>query len=328
MLKKVFREGNREAERAYRQVIQLMLQGLGADLVQGEPAVYQEFRAGIDRFSAAIGSAIEPDILVSSARELMKVVEKYGRSTTEFVHNQRAELHSMVSMLIETTIKVGAHSDVSVAKLREIAQALAQAGMASDIQHLGPQLSECLTTVLEETQRRKADSEVAIAKLEQDLGASRQQKALDTVTGLPGKKEAELALRSAVSSPGGKFVLIAVVSRVNAINARFGYTAGDRILSLCAKHFRSGLASSDQLYRWQGPAFLAILSRDKRIDQVRSEIRCFADASVQETVQLGSREVSIQVSTNWSITQPSPPYEALQRKIETFTAAQVPRDYA
>jgi len=49
---------------------------------------------------------------------------------------------------------------------------------------------------------------------------------------------------------------------------------------------------------------------------------------VQETVQLGNREVSIQVSTNWSITQPSPPYEALQRKIETFTAAQVPRDYA
>lgn len=328
MLKKVFREGNREAERAYREVIELILQGLGADLVQGEPAVYQEFRAGVGRFSEALGSEIKPDILVSSARELMKVVAKYGRSTTEFVHNQRAELRGMVAMLIDATIKAGAHSDASVAKLREIARALAQAGMASDIQYIRPQLSECLAAVLEETQRQKADSEVALAKLEQDLGASRQQKAVDSITGLPGKKEAELALRSAVTSPDGKFVLIAVVSRVNAINARFGYAAGDRILGLCAKHFRSGLGRSDELYRWQGPAFLAILSRDKRIDQVRSEIRSFADAPVQETVQLGSREVSIQVSTNWSITQPSPPYEALQRKIETFTAAQVPRDYA
>ncbi len=325
MLNKVFREGNREAEQAYRDVIGLILQVLGTTVVPGEPALYEEFRAGIGRFSATVESEIKPSDLVGGARELMKVVEKYGRSSAAFLQNRQGELHSMVSMLTETIIKIGSHSDLSVARLREIAKALPQAG---DIQNLKRQLSESLATVLEEVQQRKADSETAIAKLEQDLGASRQQKAMDTITGLPGKEEAELALRSAVTAPDGKFILIAVVSRLNAINARFGYAAGDRILSLCVEHFRSGLSSSDELYRWQGPAFLAILSRAKRIDQVRSEIRRFADAPVQQTVQLGSRAVLIQASASWSITQPSPPYEALQRKIETFTAAQVPRDYA
>lgn len=297
-------------------------------MVQGEPALYQEFRAGIGKFSTTIGSEIKPADLVGKARELVNLIENYGRSTAAFIRNQQAELHSMVSMLTETISKMGGTSDVSVAKLREITKAVAQSGMAGDIQRLKQQLSECLATVLEEAQRQKADSAIAIAKLEQDLGASRQQKELDSITGLPGKKEAELALRSAVTSPQGKFILVAFVSRVNAINARFGYAAGDRILGVCARHFRSGLSSGDELYRWQGPAFLGILSRDKRIDQVRSEIRRFADAPVQETIQLGNRAVLVQVSTNWSIMQPSPPFEALQRKIETFTAAQVPRDYA
>lgn len=328
MLNKVFREGSREAGQAYRDVIGLILQSLGTPVVPGEPALYEEFRAGIGRFSAEVESESKPSDLLGGARELMKRFENYGRSGAAILQNRQGELHSMVSMLTETVIKIGGHNDVSVARLREIVNALPQAGMAGDIQNLKQQLRESLATVLEEVQRRKADREVAIAKLEEDLGASRRQKAIDSITGLPGKQEAELALRSAVTSPDGKFVWIAVVSRVNAINARFGYAAGDRILSLCAKHFRSGLSNSDDLYRWQGPAFLAILSRDKRIDQVRSEIRHFADAPVQETLQLGTRAVSIQVSTNWSIIQPSPPYEALQRKIETFTAAQVPRDYA
>ncbi len=321
-------QGNREDEQAYRQIIETMLNGMAAHAVQGEPAAYQQFRADLQRFSGVLASDAKPGDLVVKAADLVKVLENYGRATNELVRQRNAELHEMVSMLAETVINIGSNSDASTARLREVEKTLVRLGLAGDIQVLKTQLAECLDTIRDEAQRRKADSEQAMARLEQDLDASRQPHDIDSITGLPGKREAESALRLAVASPEGKFILIAVVSRVYAVNARFGYAAGDQILAVCAEHFRSGLTPPDQLYRWQGPAFLGIIARDRRIDQVRSEIRRFADASVQQTFQLGNRDVPIQVSTNWSIMQASPPLEVVQKKIEAFTAAQIPRDYA
>ena len=326
-------QGNHEAEQAYRQIIEVMMKGMASHIAQCAPAAYQQFHVDLERFTAILASGVKPAELIIKAGDFVRVLENYGRSTSEFVRKQNTDLHSMVSMLTDTVIKIGQNGDASngegsTARLREIEKTLAGLNLGDDLLPLKNQLGECLTTVCEEAQRRKVDSEKVIAKLEQDLDASRQPKDIDSVTGLAGKREAESALHSALSSPEGKFILIAVVSRVYAVNARFGYAAGDRILSICAEHLRTGLTPSDQLYRWQGPAFLGIIVRDRRIDQVRSEIRRFADASVQQTFQVGSREVPIQVSTNWSLMQVSPPFEALQKKIETFTAAQVPRDYA
>lgn len=241
----------------------------------------------------------------------------------------------MVSMLTDTVIKIGASSEASVSKLRDIEKALAQARMVEDIKILKMRLGECLENVHAEVERQKADGQSAIAHLQQGLNMPGQPvqafahpKDADPVTGLPSKREAEKALRYAVASPAGKFVIVVVVNRVNAVNARFGYAAGDQILTRCAAHFRAGLSQSDEMYRWHGPAFLAILSRNTRIDEVRSEIRRFADAHLEQNIEVGNRSILIPVSSNWSVLPPAASFEALQKKIEAFTAAQIPREYA
>jgi diguanylate cyclase (GGDEF)-like protein len=333
---KTYLLGNNEHDTdAYRHVIDIMLQGIALHTVPGRKADYERFRGDIDRLGTTLTADTKPAELLVTAGELIRTLEEYSRTTTAYIERQSSELQKMVTMLTETVIKIGSNSDASVAKLREIEKALAQARMVEDIKLLKVRLEECLETVHAEAERQKVEGQTAIAKLEQELNASRESvgsgarpKEADPVTGLPNKSEAEKALRSAVSSPDGIYLVVVVVNRVSAVNARFGYAAGDRILVRCAEHFRSGLSKSDQLYRWQGPAFLCVLSRNTRIDEVRSEIRRFADAHLEETIEVGKRSVMIPVSSNWSVLPPAASFDALQKKIEAFTAAQTPREYA
>lgn len=73
--------------------------------------------------------------------------------------------------------------------------------------------------------------------------------------------------------------------------------------------------------------FLCILSCNSRIDEARSEIRRFADAHREETIEVGKPSVMIPVSSNSSVLQPAASFKALQKKIEAFTAAEIPREY-
>jgi GGDEF domain-containing protein len=146
---------------------------------------------------------------------------------------------------------------------------------------------------------------------------------LDAATGLPGKKEAIKAIQTAVASPHNKFLAIAVVGRLQAVNARFGNVIGDQVLATFAEHFKKHLLASDWVFRWQGPAMIVVLEREGRLDKVCAEIRAFADAKLEKTVEVGARTVMLPISANWTIFPVSPPVEALLKKLDAFTAAQI-----
>jgi hypothetical protein len=61
---------------------------------------------------------------------------------------------------------------------------------------------------------------------------------------------------------------------------------------------------------------------------VRTEMRRFADIKLEKTIEVGQRTVLIPISAGWSVFPVAPPMDALLKKVEAFTAAQIPRDYA
>jgi len=235
----------------------------------------------------------------------------------------------MIAMLAQTVIAVGASSETSVTKLQVLEKALEQARILEDIHSIKAQLGECLHSVRGEAQRQKAEGKVMLENLQhelvqsQELASGSPHVSLDPATGLPDKGEAERRLNEAVASPEPKFLLRAVVNRVHAVNARFGYAIGDQVLAAAAEHIRGALSAEDKVFRWQGPALLAVLNRKEAIDSVRSEVRRFAERKLQKTFMIGSRSVLLPISTSWAIFPLIPPMDALMRKIEIFTAAQV-----
>ena len=326
---------NNGVESEYRRIIGLFLQGIAVHAVEGEREDYDRFRASIDLFEKSVSPDTPlPELLVAVGGAL-QAMEDYNRRTSKFVRRQSVEMQNMVGMLTQTVISIGANSDNSVNRLQDIEKSIERTRQVEDIQALKLRLGECLDSVREETLRQKADGQTVLENLKEELENSRArmssievQKELDAATGLPNKKEAERAIRNALVAPEGKVLVVAVVSRVQAVNARFGYAAGDRMLQAFAEHFKKGLSADDQVYRWHGPALLAVLERGELIDHVRAEIRRIGDAKLEKTIEVGQRTVLIPIAASWSVIQVSPPLNDLLKKLEAFTAAQVPRDYA
>lgn len=100
------------------------------------------------------------------------------------------------------------------------------------------------------------------------------------------------------------------------------------MLMTFAEHFKANLSASDQLFRWHGPSIIALLERNDRLDKVRSEIRRFAEIKLEKTIEVANRTVLLPIASVWSLFSVAPPMEDLLKKMEAFTAAQVPRDYA
>ena len=86
------------------------------------------------------------------------------------------------------------------------------------------------------------------------------------------------------------------------------------------------MLAEDKLYRWDGLALLAILSRTVAIDAVRAEVRRFSDKNLEKSFVIGSRSVLLPISTRWVIFPIVPPLDVLVRKIDAFSAAQITQE--
>lgn len=175
-----------------------------------------------------------------------------------------------------------------------------------------------------------------LAALQQELAPTReralaivQAQDADPVTGLPKQKAAEIALQELAGRPGKHFVVTAVVNRLQPINARFGHEVGDQVLQTFKGSFEKQLTPNDRLFRWTGPALVAILDRGDTLEQVRTEVRKMLDAPTgNKMFDVGGRQVLIPVTAAWSVFMLIPPFTTAARQIQTFIAAQGSRDYA
>jgi len=276
-------EKNKDADVAYRRIIGLFLQGIGLHAVEGDKGDFDRFRSDIEHSAKKIGpDTAMPELLVAVGAAL-QAMEEYNRRTSNVIRRQNSELQNMVSMLTQTVITIGASGESSVNKLKDIEKSIEGVRMLEDMQLLKLRLGECLVAVREEALRQKTAGQITLESLRRELDSARSVGSLapaadlDTATGLPSKKEALKAIQTAVASPQNKFLAIAVVARVQAVNARFGYAIGDRVLAAFADHFCGGLAASDEVFRWHGPALIALLERQESLESVRREIRRFAE---------------------------------------------------
>lgn len=95
---------------------------------------------------------------------------------------------------------------------------------------------------------------------------------LDSVTGIPNRRFAEMALASALEelSRGGRpvGVLMMDLDELKRINDTYGHCIGDRALRSCAQALAASFRPTDVIGRWGGDEFVAVV-RDVRPNTLR-----------------------------------------------------------
>src|SRR5262249_39979719 len=146
------------------------------------------------------------------------------------------------------------------------------------------------------------------------------EEVLDTVTGLPCRVSAVDALVGAQGRATPRFAVPLIPDRPRVMGNRFGTPAAGHGRGLASQVLPRGFRAGEVLFRWSGPALLAIMERNVPVESVRLEMTRVAGAGMECTVQFGGRMVLLPVTISWMLLpiQDASNHDELVRQIDQF----------
>jgi GGDEF domain-containing protein len=320
-----------EEEVVLRKVVDLLLEKISTSAVAANESESTVFREDIGRIRDQIGPEALPSALLLAAGSATQALEGYNKGITRLIRKQGEQLQSIIAMMTDTVVKVGGQHLRSVQRLQDIGDGLERAGVIRDFETLKVHLGECLNSFRVETLRQKEESDNLIQHLRQEVErcspAALMDGNTDLASGLGNTAAGIKAMQEPVPIGKRRYVVTMVVGRIQSINARFGQQAGDRILSAFGTFVWQQLGQADRLFRWNGPAFMALLERTEPLDQVRTQIKRMLEKPLQENFEVGDRSVLIPISAAWSAFQHITTVATAEKQIQTFIASQSSREY-
>ena len=332
-LSRFLRSQDEDRYAPYVRALSLLVQGLELHTLDYNQDDYEHFRGGLARLQQKLIPQIPIPELLVLVGEAIQTFEEYNRRTAGRLHSQFQELRSIIATFSGAVATMVSASDTSLVRLSEIQSQLSAAEKIDDLRVLKTHLCDCLAGMATEVEAHRRNSASGMAKLaegaqEFEISADRTHKraVCDLVTGLPARAEAEAALSKVAGSGVAGLAVVFAVKRLKQMNSRFGYEVGNGVLAKLATYLRSGTNPEEGLYRWSGPALLAVITRDVPLDRIRQEIGRLGGRMPQHEIAIGARIVMISVSVGWAILPVTRPVDRLIRQLETLVESQSSED--
>jgi diguanylate cyclase (GGDEF)-like protein len=282
--------------------------GISRYTVEGRDDELASFRESMLALAANIhdqANAPEVETCVGQALELFR---DYNERMLKFNLMHTDELKSVMRTMTETITYLSESRTRSVHNLQFVSRELEQAAQIDDIRLLRTRILGCLDVVKEETVRLQSEAEARSQEVREQIGramtaieAPPQMRfgMMDTVTGLPARRAAVKTISETMQSAGKSAIAVFVVTRLSAINSKYGRAVGDEVMLRVANHFAQHLSSDTLLYRWSGPALIALINIQDNGEAIH---RAWAKASaIKQEISLETKERSVFVVVETSM---------------------------
>ncbi len=329
-LKKFFASDEEDAAISHSRLAWLILEGVACHAVEVDPVERQAFQVSLRSLVTRLEQSSSSAVSLALAGEAIKSMETYNRGVQRSLNSRIKELQSIVSLFTRSMLQVSKGSTASADKLHQIERQIEKSSQSEDLRELKLQLEQSLGIICEEAAEQERRSAQIGDQIRETM--SRPESAavlaeavsdLDLVTGLPNFRAAEKEIRAALSTGTSTYAVLFCVDRVEVINSRFGFSVGDRILMLFGQHLAQRISSTDRLFRWRGPGFLALLDRNGPEISIRAEIARMMSARLEQQIELGGRSVLLPIAASWMLTGvANSTMEKLSQKLDTFSAGQ------
>ncbi len=309
--------------------LRLLLRGFAMHAQGGEQSDRIAFQNHLNEAADSLRPASTSADLQRAIAKALAAIEEYESRRFASATEEMANLRRMLQAMTETLIFVSGSSDSTVKHLGVIEQRLSAASSRHATSQLKPVLDHCLNLLRQECQRIQAETQQKIAILQkevQELSAclvtSRVSSPADPVTSLPARASAERAMQETLR--GGKSFLTAlfVLERLAAVNGAFGRDAGDDLLLMAARTIANGLPEVT-LYRWSGPAILAVLNTKTDSALAQSRAQKIAEARIEKNVggANGMQLASVACALHLQRISPDLSLDSVFHTFDTFIAA-------
>ncbi len=322
---------------AYQRMLEALVEMVTEHPIDIDHGECERYKSEVAQIQERFGAESTGEQFALAVHAISQALERHNRSVGNLFHRQGSELQNMVSMLAQTIKALGSASEISAKNLENIAVQLKRTSALEDIYHLRVRLTECLKNVRDEAARQRSESQSTLQVMKHELAASQQRLShhgietdIDRVTGFAGRSAAEIAIHEAINAGDAgdpRYIVVAVVGRMESINGRFGYAVGDEVLCEFAARLAGRLCSRAAFYRWSGPTILGILHRSQPLNAVRAEVGKVVDAPISKSLVTSGQNAFITTSAVSMVLPAAPPAAEIITSIDSFVAAQIPREF-
>ncbi len=315
-------------------ITHLLLEGIEHHAVRPDAAEYDKFCRDLHLILGSLKPDTPASEILVLAGQALKTLEEYNGRATAHMQAQCGDLQNMIAMLTKTMAAIASGSQATISRLQNIEGELQKASMLEDFHAAKIRMAECLDVLRGEIVRHRAESSRQVAEMHSAVQCLQTKPAptpeeigrLDPLTNLAERAAAEAALSEALKGPKPAFAAVFVSDRLDLINARFGRAVGDDVLLFFSQYVSQMLGGTDRLFRWTGPALLAILRRNESLTSVRETVNRLFAKRLTMNVTVENRSVMLAVAAKWMVfsTQEIRPLPHLIKRIDAFVHGDAP----
>jgi len=309
--------------------LKILIRGIALHAIEGDAEDLKQLQQRLSGIADTLSVDSSPDDLLVGIGKTLRALEEYNRRAAVIFKGQVEELRGMLSTMTATVMFITSSSETSVKQLSVIESKLQRAATLEDTRMVKTQLTDCLTLVRSEALRLQTESRSKVNALKSDverlsnrLKSVSTDESEDAVTGLRGRSSAEEMITTRIAAGKEFLVALFMLDRLASINGRFGRLVGDDILVTGAQTLAQKLAGVT-LYRWSGPAFVAVFDPSVNLAQAETRATQAAALRLEKNIEADNRSVLIVVTASCHLQRVSSKLapDAVFRNMDSFLAA-------
>lgn len=278
--------GDRKAETLNR-VVSLLLQGISLHAFQFDPGATDAFQLSIRKLRTELELVDDEDSALLMAASAIRLLEENNHAAESYLQSRQNELEKVVALISDALLDVSGSTEETMVEIKEIERDIARARGLGALATGRARMAAAVAGI-------RAASCAAI-ETEGTLGET------DGVTGLPDSAHGAAAIAEVWKHRDDYYVGIFAAERLETINLRFGFQAGDQVLQTMSQHIAQQCAAGDQLFRWRGPCVMKLFRRRAPEAHIASEMARTAASRLEMALSSRDRDAIVSVSTAWRL---------------------------
>lgn len=289
-LKKLIDTNHEELLRGTLRAYRAALEAMGNCGVQACPPLGTKLQLGLWTLQSHLAEEATPGKVQETEAQVESELEAWGAQSAEYYRRKTEEFKEIMMIMARTAEAVGDRDLRYSKQFTEFTTRLQTLATMDDLTKIRDSLVSSASELQAGVNQMAQDGEQAVARMRSELQQyqakleeAERQASVDSLTGLQNRRRMEAALEQRVLRQRTFSVLIFDLNRFKQVNDTYGHGTGDEVLKQFAAELRAAFRALDDVGRWGGDEFIAILDCDlaearRQVERVREWV--FGDYAV------------------------------------------------
>lgn len=257
------------------------LQAMGDSGVKACPPLGTQLQLGLSNLQLQLSEGTTPRRMQETEQRVEAELERWGELSADYYQRKTEEFKEIMMIMARTAEAVGDRDQRYSKQFSEFTGRLHSLASMDDLTKIRDSLVSSASELQAGVNRMAQDGEEVVARMRGELRQYQVKleeverlASVDSLTGLQNRRRIEEGLELRISQRQPFAVLIFDLNAFKQVNDTYGHTAGDDVLRQFAGELQAAFRPGDDVGRWGGDEFIAVLDCSleearRRVERVR-----------------------------------------------------------